>query len=192
MNGIVNNTEDRHDARIRRGQRDYFNMEVEHTGRITGVKVTYSGSMHHWNHRRYILPESAFQDAEAKLLVDEGDHDAQNGEEQKDQNVEWENHLGNENGGQVEQGWQKDKRDGVYNCSKCDKPYLRKALLQKHVENCTITKVHGDALERAVAMADLFINEEITVQWYSRHEENPKLALVANPQAADCRIVERG
>lgn len=58
---------------------------------------------------------------------------------------------------------------------------MRESLYEKHVESCMRTKVDGDTLQRALNMADNFINKERTIQWYTRHDENPKLALVEDP-----------
>lgn len=88
--------------------------------------------------------------------------------------------------------WTYDKRDGVYTCAGCRMTYVRKALYDKHRSQCTVTKVEGDSLQRVLRIADNFINEERSIQWYTRHEENPKLALVAAPEAAEYRTVRTG
>lgn len=69
---------------------------------------------------------------------------------------------------------------------------MRKTVFDKHVENCDTTKVQGDTLHRALTMADMFINEDRRIQWYTRHKKNPKLAMVRSPEPAECRKVRTG
>lgn len=68
------------------------------------------------------------------------------------------------------QNWKYDKREGVFECVKYRKTYVRKSLYEKHTEACTTTKVEGHTLERALAMADHLINEERSIEWYTRHD----------------------
>lgn len=66
---VVNNTKAREKARVVPGQRNYFEMPPIHVGHITGVKVQYTGGMHHWDRKMAICTRTAFQDADAELLA---------------------------------------------------------------------------------------------------------------------------
>lgn len=55
---------------------------------------------------------------------------------------------------------------------------MKKVLYDKHSEVCTTVKVEGHSFERALGLAGYFINEERPICWYTKHDENPKLAKV--------------
>lgn len=67
LNGIINMSDEVRQLRQARGRKSYYNMEVKHTGRTTGVEIKFMSDCKQLRHEPLISTKSALQDASVEI-----------------------------------------------------------------------------------------------------------------------------
>lgn len=79
VNGITNMSTEVRQFRNQRGRRNYYDMDVLHRGKLTGVEIRFMSECRHLEVGPIITAESAFLDAQAEVIEAEENEAALNG-----------------------------------------------------------------------------------------------------------------